>query len=117
MPDCTYNSSLFADDSTNTCVERCPTYPDLYADPTTQKCVLSCPSSHYAYNITRECLMDCPEPYFADLYSLECVLNCPLSQLTFADSILRKCTTSCVNHTINSTLTQFYQDNSTLQCV
>ena len=53
MPDCTFNASLFADDSSMSCVEVCPDFPDLFADPTTQKCVLTCPHTYFAFNDTR----------------------------------------------------------------
>ncbi len=62
------------------------------------------------------CVTDCPAPYYADPSGLLCVLNCPIQTLTFADDNIRKCVPSCSNYTINSTLTYFYADNTTLKC-
>lgn len=117
MPNCSFNSSLYADDSSTSCVEKCPTYPDMFADLVSQKCVLSCPNGTYAYNITRVCVSNCTSPYLADPYLLECVLFCSISELSFADITIGQCVSTCTNHTINNVSTLFYQDNSTLTCV
>lgn len=116
-PNCGYNTSLYADNSSAACVDRCPTYPDLFADKVAQKCVLSCPNGTFAFNVSRACETGCLAPYFADPYKLECVLSCLIADLSYADSIDRTCVSSCSNHTINGTSVIFYADNSTLTCV
>lgn len=85
----------FGDNSTNTCVERCPdgSFGDAntvnrfcvaqctggaYADPYTMLCVDVCPASPplYGYNGNWTCVQRCPSGLWADDTTRTCVSDC-----------------------------------------
>ena len=75
-----YNDG-FADNSTNTCVDKCPGDSDLYGDQSTNSCVLTCGTGFFSHPVDRVCVADCDAPYYADPSSQLCVLTCPTHEL------------------------------------
>ncbi len=53
-----YNNQ-FADNSTNMCVDKCPSDPDLYGQLSTNSCVLTCQSGFYSHPVSRMCVNGC----------------------------------------------------------
>jgi hypothetical protein len=101
----------FGDNSTNTCVERCPnnTYGDAktanrfcvamctggaFADPYTMLCVDVCPASPplYGYDGNWTCVQRCPSGLWADDTTRTCVSDCnPGYRLTTTNECVGVC--------------------------
>lgn len=60
MDKCYFNNSEFTDNSTNMCVEQCPSEPNMFAQESTDECVLFCEVGFFAYIDNRTCIADCP---------------------------------------------------------
>jgi hypothetical protein len=58
-------ANYLKDNSTMTCVLKCPKYPNYFADLTKMKCVPFCPVDHWADDISRVCVTRCPNDTFA----------------------------------------------------
>lgn len=73
----TVTPTVFADDSTNLCVQTCPT--GTYGDLSTLKCVPICPITQntFANDETQQCTGFCPVNHFADESTRRCVQECP----------------------------------------
>ena len=74
-PDCF--DGLFADNTTNECVEICPSPYYGVNSITYYICVQYCPADEYKYDEERMCVSDCPDGYFADNLTMSCVTVCP----------------------------------------
>jgi len=68
----------YADNSTWTCVSKCPINPSLYADLTNYVCVINCPNNTYGDDLTRTCVTNCPTNpvYFAYNVTNRCLKDC-----------------------------------------
>jgi hypothetical protein len=66
-------ANYFKDNSTMTCVSRCPDYPNYYGDLTQMKCVPFCPENSWADDISKTCVTDCPSNTFAENSTWKCV--------------------------------------------
>jgi len=58
-------ANYLKDNSTMTCVQKCPTYPNYYADLDAMLCVAFCPINHWADDISKVCVTQCPSNTFA----------------------------------------------------
>ena len=69
-------ANYYADNSTWTCVSRCPTYPSYYADLSSRICLSNCrvDQDHFAEDINRTCVGQCPDGTFADIYTRRCLI-------------------------------------------
>ena len=54
------SGDLVEDNSTMTCVERCPEYPSYFADLNDMRCKPFCPDETFADPISRVCVEICP---------------------------------------------------------
>lgn len=103
----------FADNSTWTCVQQCPSTPSYYADLDSKTCVDKCREelSLFAYDIGRICVTECPSAYFADNFTRRCLLDCLLEPSTyeFVNGTERICMLQCP--------IGYFADNSTRTCV
>ena len=108
-------NSQIRDNSTQSCVPKCPSNPESYADLVTTFCVRTCPNGKFASdsvsrvctgdcslysltfgdNTTNRCTTNCPIPYFADNSTYLCVLNCPEPYDYYADPYSRQCVLNC----------------------
>lgn len=118
-PNVTIGSKVYftyADPSTMKCVFICPSVPSLYGDNFTNACVDRCPANSYGDNDTRLCLDICffgvvvanrTKFTFADNSTNFCVFTCP--QYSWADNHTKYCTDYCTLGT--------FADDSTWKCV
>lgn len=56
---CNVVSSLYADNTTHSCVTTCPASADLFGDPSSGICVLYCPPNRYAEISSQSCVIYC----------------------------------------------------------
>lgn len=117
---------LFADYKTRLCVYTCPDDFGLqgtFGDNSTNTCVERCPNGSYgdASTINRFCVSQCTNGGFADSLSMLCVDICPASPPSFgyagnwtclktcpgdlwADDVTRTCVSACApNYRLNAT--------------
>ena len=80
MDGCYYNDQ-FADNSTNMCVDECPSQPDFYGQVSTKTCVFKCLPTLFSHPDLRLCIDHCDDPYYADPSLGLCVLTCPTHAL------------------------------------
>lgn len=56
MSACDGQRRQYADNSTNRCVDTCPTLPDTFADNSSYTCLAACPVTEgLGYNCTNAC--------------------------------------------------------------
>lgn len=85
----------FGDNTTNTCVQRCPDGsfgdPSIYYRP----CVAVCTANSFGDELTNRCVSTCPAspPFFGDTTSWKCVKICRNGE--WADSSTRRCVGTC----------------------
>ena len=113
MDACHSNDYPNADNSTNQCVETCPSFPDYYADnhicvfyctdssqfadPDSRECVDRCPNitAHNTYGdpLTGRCVQTCSLGYYADNSTNKCVPVCPTDSFGYNET--RTCLDVC----------------------
>ena len=59
------NLNYFKDNSTMTCVTKCPSYPNYFADVDNKICVAYCPTQRWADDFSRVCVTQCPQNTYA----------------------------------------------------
>jgi hypothetical protein len=98
----------YGDNSTNTCVERCPTGSYGDANTTNRFCVANCSNGSYADTLSMLCVEVCPAspPTFGYQGDWTCVKNCPPG--LWADDSTRTCVSSCSPN---------YRQSTTGECV
>lgn len=86
---------MFGDNSTWTCVSKCPANPALYGDIISRVCVINCPDGYYGDDYSRTCVKICPANprYYAYEPTKRCLLDCIYP--TFGEALLGKCVTTC----------------------
>ena len=95
----------FGDNTTNTCVQRCP--PNSFGDANTiyRFCVATCTGNSFADSSTTLCVQICPAspPTFGYTGNWTCLATCPAN--LWADSYTRRCLPTCSNNTFRLSLT------------
>ena len=91
---------LFADKKTRLCVYTCPLdygKQGTFGDNSTTTCVERCPEGTYgdANTVNRFCVSTCTGGAFADNYTTLCVDVCPASPPTFGYLGNWTCVTAC----------------------
>lgn len=69
----------YGDDLSNLCVQECPYNSSTYAEDSTQKCVFFCTLGTFADTISKRCLAECPRGpprYYGSNISRQCHLKC-----------------------------------------
>ena len=96
----------YADDTSNLCVEKCPT--GYYSDTTTNRCLVFCSSGYFADDTsgTGRCVQNCPDEYFRDNSTRSCLRKCPKG--SYINEQSGNCTDQCSS--------PYYGDNSTGKC-
>lgn len=114
-----YMGTLYADNTTWSCVAVCPEKQNLYAfkhpdDATVRTCVKTCPMVndtvyYFSDNVTQSCVTQCPlkNLTWGDTFSLKCERNCTRNQ--FRDNSTFRCTYTCS--------APLFADNTTWDCV
>ena len=104
----------FADNSTYTCVDKCPSTPSYYGYQ--EKCLESCPEGFYADDITRLCVPSiyCNDtvdgkPTYGDQTVRKCVPVCPFNYYADTRASQKLCVMMCDEG--------LYADDLTKQCV
>ena len=95
----------FADDTTSTCVDVCPSGIELgsvvkayFHDLTNRQCVTVCPDTEpYRYASNRSCLASCPDGSYADDSTMTCAGSCYKDAVvpTYMDDFLKACVARC----------------------